>query len=213
MSRFTADPMTFQGKAVFIIGGGPSLKGFNWNVLRSKNTIGCNTAFELGEDVCKYCFFGDIQFLNKNRWDLKKYKGKLITNFPGLQDSTCEWLHTMRRLPSGLSSEPDALAWNSNSGAAAINLALLLGARTVYLLGFDNGPHDSQLNWHDKTAFRGTVVGYDRHREGLNTVARLYPEIFPGTEVINLNPFSRLECFPKKTFKKYPHINTNLINS
>ena len=46
----------------FIIGGGHSLKSFNWDLLKSEMTIGCNMAYSLGQEICKIFIFGD------NKW-------------------------------------------------------------------------------------------------------------------------------------------------
>ena len=43
----------WKDEDVFIIGGGDSLRTFNFDVLKDELTIGCNTAFSLGSDICK----------------------------------------------------------------------------------------------------------------------------------------------------------------
>lgn len=206
MAKFRADSKFFEGKAVYIIGGGSSLSEFPWKTLKNLNTIGCNTAFELGHEICKMCFFGDMLFFERNKHNLVNYKGTLVTSFSGLYETTVDWIHTMKRQDRGLSDKADTLAWNHNSGASAINLALLLGAKKVYLLGFDNyADQDTRNNWHEKSVFEFRKSVYARHAQGLEEVARLQPQLFPEAEIINLNPHSNLDCFPKKTLKRFPH--------
>ena len=44
--------------------------------------------------------------------------------------------------PRGLSLEPDTICTAYNSGGAAINLAVQLGAQQIVLLGYDMGPDE-----------------------------------------------------------------------
>ena len=53
----------WEGKPCFIIGGGPSLEGFDWNRLKGKRTIGINRAFEKFEPTI--IFSMDTRYL---RW-------------------------------------------------------------------------------------------------------------------------------------------------
>ena len=47
----------------YIIGGGSSLKDFNWKLLEKLNTIGCNDAYKLGSEVCKICMFAELSLI------------------------------------------------------------------------------------------------------------------------------------------------------
>jgi hypothetical protein len=140
----------WKGQDVFIIGGGSSLRGFDWTRLHSELTIGCNTAFTLGSQVCKVCVFGDPAWFEKFKGDLEGYRGKVFTNAPSFLTgplSKIPWVWTMPRSPRGLHRE--SLGWNGHTGSIAINLALLLGAKRVFLLGFDMKHIQGKSNWHD----------------------------------------------------------------
>jgi hypothetical protein len=134
---------------VFIIGGGHSLElqKFDWTLLHSELTIGCNTAFKLGTKVCKICFFGDPTWFNHFKFELADFEGAVFTNHRDYEKSKIPWLWYVPRQAQGLHN--GALGWNGNTGAAAINLAFILGAKRVYLLGFDMQRINDKSNWHE----------------------------------------------------------------
>lgn len=150
MPRWTPEPIWDQ-QDVLIIGGGPSLQKFDWSLLKKENTVGCNTAFVHGPEICKVCLFGDFRWWQKYQSELSKYAdqgGTVFTNSPQLFPTKIPWLWTMGREAHGLHEK--SLGWNGNTGASAINLAILLGAKRIFLLGFDMKHLNGRSNWHDR---------------------------------------------------------------
>jgi len=195
MPRWKPEPK-WQGQDVFVIGGGASLKSFDWNLLKPELTVGCNTAFMLGPEICKACLIGDFKCFDKFQKELAQYSGAIFSNAPELSNSKVPWLCIVPRKQIGLHT--DALGWNGNTGASAINLALLLGAKRVFLLGFDmklsgQGEH----NWHDRRIDKTGAEVYDRFLNNFGYVAADLPTKFPGCEVINVTKDSSLGMFPK----------------
>lgn len=195
MPRWRPEPK-WQGQDVFVIGGGASLKSFDWNLLKPELTIGCNTAFMLGHEICKACIIGDDKCFDKFKKELAQYEGAVFTNAPGLLNSPIPWLWTIPRKHAGLYT--DAVCWNGNTGASAINLALLLGAKRVLLLGFDmklsgQGEH----NWHNRRLDKTGAEVYDRFLSNYPSMAADLPKKFPGCEIVNIAKDSALGVFPK----------------
>ena len=191
---------------VFIIGGGSSLKYFNWDNLKSELTIGCNSAFILGSEICKICVFGDLPWFGKFEKELKAYQGVLFTNVPQLLHSKIPWLWTLPRKNYGLHKA--ALGWNGNTGAVAVNLALLLGAKNVFLLGFDMALDEKgNPNWHDKVISKSKRLYnkkiISKFQRGFRQVAVDVPRVFPGRRIINVTDNSNLDVFPKVGFRKF----------
>lgn len=181
---------------VFIIGGGNSLEHFDWNLLRDKNTIGCNDAFKRGHKICKICILGDPLWFQSFKRELVRYKGIVFTNSSQLQKTNLPWLWTMPRKFYGLYK--DALGWNSNTGAVAVNLALLLGAKRIFLLGFDmHLSKDGKSNWHQNRIDKPNERIYSKFLEGFKKLAIDLKEKFPDVEVINITDDSSLNLFPK----------------
>ncbi len=186
----------WEGQDVFIIGGGNSLKHFDWSLLENECTIGCNSAFTLGEKVCKICIFGDYKWFNKFKSELQFYKGILFTNSSQLRNTKLNWLWTMPRKGKGLGTT--TLGWNSNTGAAAINLALILGAQRIFLLGFDmHLSKEGKSNWHNKLMGKQKAVVYKKFIMAFAKVLVDLRKVFPGKEVINVTDDSDLDIFPK----------------
>ena len=193
----------WKNEDVFIIGGGTSLKDFNWSLLENEWTIGCNSAFTLGEKVCKICVFGDARWFEIFAHELKAFKGTVFTNSPQLYKNRLPWLWTMLRESRGLHHH--ALGWNKNTGATAINLALLLGASRIYLLGFDMALSlDGKPNWHDRQILKPDASIYPKFASNITKyVTRDLLIKWPNVEVWNVTDASTLEPFPKVSVAEF----------
>lgn len=194
----------WAGRDVFIIGGGPSLRGFDFNRLRGLATIGCNSAVLLGAEVCGVIVFSDKEFFNQVidgkavRERLKAFPGLVVTTLLSLH--VHRWLKVMRREDDRAGLSLRGLTFAGCSGGSAINLALLMGAKRVYLLGFDCKVKSvNQPNWHDHHRMPCHSTLHDKFTTGFKNIAASLPKLFPGTEIINLGPDSALECFPKQS--------------
>lgn len=97
----------------------------------------------------------------------------------------------------GLSMNPHVIHQGANSGYQAINLAVLMGAKRIALLGFDMKASSGDVHWHGK------------HPNGLNNPTDLQFQMWLdafrtmppdlekiGVEVINCTPDTALDCFP-----------------
>ena len=196
------EPM-WKGEEVFIIGGGTSLRGFDWSLLHDENTVGCNNAFRLGPEVCDVCIFVDKKFIlvgkepRKGFYDeLEKFPNLVVTNDTQLGRRPESWLYWMPRRPKGL--HQNALGFNRNCGATAINLALLFGATTIYLLGMDmHLGEKGEPNWHKHLIDTPTDTIYASMIKAFAHVARDLEFKFPECEVFNVTKNSSLNIFPK----------------
>lgn len=173
----------WQGQDAYIIGGGPSLQKFDFNLLRGRNTLGCNHAFRLGGEAVKYCLFGDASFFDKTRDSMMGYTGQWITCAPAVLSYVIPYCHKLERVRDGLHSGTK-IGWNYSTGASAINVALNLGATRIFLLGFDL-THQTKTHWH-KHAYKVTKhEAYTRFLRGFANVAQSLRR-FPAVQVINV---------------------------
>ena len=203
----------WKGHRCFIIGGGPSLKLFDWSKLRGELVIGVNLALQKCDPAILFSM--DDRFL-KNLRD-GKYGMETLARFNSYQAGYKVWLDVGRH------AYPDDMltigcignhAWSNslsagigtggNSGFCAINIAVLLGASPIYLLGFDgkgNG-QGRQAWWH-----KGHPdIQPERLYKKFN--AELVNHAAPGAraagaEIINLNTDSTHTCF---TFGEFDDI-------
>jgi hypothetical protein len=154
---FIPIPKVWTGERVFIVGGGPSIKSLDWEVLRGQKVLACNAAaFLLPEGIAQYAVFGDKPFLRAFRGELRGYadSGGLLINATGRPvEPENHWMYHVRRLFGtkswGISKDPEWVSWNRSTGGCAINLAYLLGAREIVLLGFDMRAEGKKHNWHE----------------------------------------------------------------
>jgi hypothetical protein len=189
----------WAGRRAFIIGGGPSLKNFNFSLLSGELCVGTNMAFLHGPCVNLVCDLTLMQtFAGDPRW--KDYKGvKVWLNaelpaqrgvFPGvLELHPCQDLSNKRKWSRVLS---DGLWFLTNAGASALNLVDILGASTIYLLGFDmTGAAGKTVNWHNEYKEKQPERVYqDFTVDFIRNLANIRAKVF------NLNPASGLKCFP-----------------
>ena len=205
-------PLMWQGQDVFVIGGGPSLKSFNWNRLVGRVTIGCNDAYLLGEQVVALSVFGDIRWYNLHKERLAQFKNPKVTcNYRCQGEPEILTLKRdsimvseevrgvqFRSRVFGLSSDPEKVCWNSNTGAVAVNIALLAGAKRVILLGFDMKlSEEGQPNWHPNPLNSGKAQRYLIFMKAFDQIAIEQPVKFPEAAILNAGPDSALSSFPR----------------
>jgi len=198
----------WKGETAFIIGGGPSLKSMDWSLLHGKHCIGCNDAYMLGDWV-EVCYWGDYGWFEIHWQDeikmpscervpgLKRYSGLKVT----LREECLgiDGIHVLERRPAGLYRAP-CIGWNTNTGASAINLALILGARRVVLLGFDMCfDKYNDANWHPNLKNQPNAKVYKKF-------ALFYPEIvkdwkadWADREIVNAGPLYNLNDWFENT--------------
>lgn len=197
----------WQGQDACIIGGGTSLSKFNFEALRGRNTIGCNDAYRLGPDYVKICLFGDSSWFEANKEGLGKFPNRVVSIASALYQSKIPWLQILERSRTGLHSG-HVLGWNFSTGAAAVNLALSLGAIRVFLLGFDmTNDRSKRAHWHpynDKPVkdlcYRRFITGFAKIQSDLG---KLFPDVrvFNVTDGTSLLPYFARISF--ETFYKY----------
>ena len=186
----------WEGQDVYLIGGGSSLSSFNWHLLKDEFTIGINAAYILGKEISKVVVFGDVQFFNEHSKGLEKYAGPVFTNCEELLHSPYPFLYTMRRIPFGI--HKDGLGWNNSTGAVAINLAILLGAKRIILLGYDGQAVSAEKwNWHQYQNKENRQELFCKFKEGFSYMMQDYRVKYKHIPIINVSDVSKLEHFPK----------------
>lgn len=97
----------------------------------------------------------------------------------------------------GLSLDWDLVHYGADSGHMALQLAVLFGARDVYLLGYDMGPDASgKRHWFgDHPAPLRNETPYEMLIQKYEVTAQWCKD--NGIRVVNCSPTSRLTCFEK----------------
>ena len=191
----------WQGQDCYIIGGGPSLKDFDWTVLRGLNTIGCNDAYLLGEEVCKVMIFGDHKWWKNHKESISKYQGQIYSIATRMNNSLPSNVQCVKRYARGLQN--DGIAWNGNTGYAAINLSILFGCTNIYLLGFDMKRTPENSNWHDNNLDKNPDSIYRKFLDWSKYVKKEWEEKYSHINIVNVTDDSALQIFPKVSVNEF----------
>lgn len=193
----------WKDESVYILGGGPSLKTFiserGLDFFVTRKVIGCNDAYIFGTGVVDFVCFGDCKWwaVHKDKV-LPKYKDHVITGNPNVDPM--EGLMIFERRPSGFHKK--ALGWNGNTGALAINAALIMGASKIYLLGFDMAfGANGETNWHNCNVGKVKKEHLERHASAITRNVGHIRVKWPLVNVYNVNEQDNLHCFPLLDFK------------
>lgn len=186
------DRLFSPARPVFIVGGGASLRSFDWSRLKRRQTIAINLAYRTvpWADVL---FFSDNAFFEHHRdpggqhfWRFRGSRILTTASYCGGMKGRLEYVPPSELAPEGSGIDPAQL----NSGAQAILLAHQLGAKKIVLLGFDNRPG----HWADRLPYahprKPDPSAFDRYEADMAAVAAL------GLDIVNASPRSALTAFP-----------------
>lgn len=189
----------WEGQRCFILGGGQSVKDIDLSNLKNENIIAINMAFRLCEPSIIYGMDArlwgwiekgqmdagdDIKFLNSKA--VKVWSD--ITAAPLPEDI----IIAPSIMRPGISTNiREGVACGTNSGFGALNLALLLGAKEIYLIGYDF----YGTRWHKGYPQGGQETMYGYHLQCYEAAAAQIRKEFPEQRIINTNSKSKLTCF------------------
>lgn len=190
-----APPVLCPGGTVVCLGCGPSLTAADVDYCRGKATvIAVNDAHRLAP-------WADVLYSSDQRW-WEHYRG--VPEFKGLRFGVAPlrpaagWGVVVLKNTGDAGIEPLAtgLRTGRNSGAAAINLAVHLGAKRVVLLGYDMGRTNGKAHWFGEhpeklraaSPFGTFIAMFERMVGPLEQL---------GVEVVNCSRTTALECFPR----------------
>lgn len=186
-------PFCLRDETCVVVATGPSAGAADFGILRQFSTIAVNDAYKL-------CPWADILYACDPEWweahiaDARQtFAGKLWT-----QDDRAAKKHRLYRIAGaanvGLSRTPGVIHFNSNSGAQAINIATLAGAKTLILVGFDmKGPASHFFGQHPPNLRKSSDYA-DWVRKFAAIAADLKAM---GVRVINTSADSALPYFEK----------------
>ena len=205
-----------MNKSVYIIGGGESLKGFDFSTLQDKDIIAINSSI-LDVPMAKYFITMDYTFIDK------KIDKKLFTSFPASKyfvvatnnnyikfkdnkytDTRCNYKYDLSLFNQiiesshdiGIGENFDEFVHGCNSGYSALQLAIVLGYKEIYLLGIDMIANESTHYHHtymtNLNIFKKRLRFYHPYFViGLGEIAHKHPDIkiYGCTENSPLNKF------------------------
>lgn len=187
----------------FLVGGGPSLRGFDFDRLRGKTVVAIN-------DAAKHLPWATALFSLDQKWITSRRN--LMLSFPGEKYLAANEEITSNPVPgaiylrrvreNGLSDDPGAICLGGTSGYGAVNLAYLKRSKRIVLLGYDFYQDEAGKHWHSGYEWvEGKDVRY------FDRWARLFGTMTPqlakaGVNVLNASPMSRVEAFSKVSLEE-----------
>jgi len=188
--------MPLKDPYIYIIGGGPSLEGFDFSLLENKCTICVNHSIF---DVPKPNYFVTCDGSLCLKEDFSKLKTIPAAKFyidyfeeipedPGPFDflvqgeNTCEF-----------SLSWDRFAIGGNSGFSAIQLAIVLGYSRIALLGFDLNKK-GKSHYHDTKGYSKTHI-LKNSDEFYQCFKQGFESLDPGIRIVSCSKDSRLNDF------------------
>jgi hypothetical protein len=188
----------WNNEIVYIIGGGPSLKNFNWDELKGKHLIAINKAYTV-LPWAEVLYWTDSRFYRWNKSDIDKLKCLKVT-CRNSKDLTDDIVLLTVSGKEGIDKRPNFIKAGNNSGFAAINVAYHLGAKRIYLLGFDMSSNDKDTHWHEGYGIQHDHSIYKRSMIGnFNGIFELLKS--EDIDIWNANPMSQLNSIPKCKLK------------
>jgi len=197
----------WAGHRCFIVGGGPSLTSFDWSLLAGEpHVIAINRAF-LDCPNAAIWFSEDLRVIElyHERPEWKAFKGLKL--FHALAPSYADQARALD--PSLIIIErkredkfwakkfSEGLSYSSNSMIGALNVADLLGAEPILILGLDcNRVGKQTSNYHNDypADWKTGDTQYDSFVSDFKYWAALH---LKGKRVYNLNINSAVDCWPR----------------
>jgi hypothetical protein len=185
---------------------GPSLTPEVANALRGQNVLAVNDAYRL-LPFAQVLYACDSAWWNVHKgcpdfqgekWSSHGAAGRIRHNDKSAAASRYGLKLIEGRDGDGFSFEHDVIHYGSNSGFQAINLALLMGARRIILVGFDMRIANGQRHFFgDHPAGLRNTSNYQNFIRAFDRAATMLP---PEVEILNATPGSALRCFPNMSF-------------
>ena len=206
--RFSEILRGWPDATAVLIGGGPSLTLEQVELVRRARENGAVRVIAIN-DAYLLALWAEVQYAADSEWhgwhkvrpEFVAFAGQKCTiqnSGANVQDDAVHMLRDGGR--DGLSADPRALRTGRHSGFQALNLAILAGATTVILLGFDGKP-----NAEGRTHFFGDhprpepFAVYEEMRKAFSAAETAIEAA--GVTVVNCSPGSAIDSFPKMTLE------------
>lgn len=201
----------WEGQTCFILGGGPTLEGFNYQWLEGQKTIGINKTFTTFSATLNYSmdydFFDLVQFKASDprakehplyeAW--MAYRGMKVFLHHDEHDRFANGVYYVNEITQkGISFDLErGIFPGNNSGCGALMLAVALGCKKIGLLGYDLKVQGTKTHWHEGYGYplKNVVKSLEDFRSVIDEWGPVILSM--GIKVFNLSPNSALRSFPR----------------
>jgi hypothetical protein len=188
---WTIEP-EWLGQTAFIVGGGPSLRSIDLNVLRGQKIIAINTSYQV-VPFADFLLFADFNWWDHYSKQLDGFAGRLVC--ASRTPMNPRLLMVRRKVPPGLDQPNDCLPIQYTTATGAMGLAVKLGAKKLVLLGIDGKVAEDGKIHHHKSYPWPMIDGWQqRHRDDLQKMVA--PLRHLGIEVVLATPSAYEDLWP-----------------
>lgn len=205
-------PVKYDNGVAVLIGSGPSLTARQVALCKQPHQdgqlamMGCNDAYRI-------CPFLDVLYAADGKWiDYHRQKileGDLLalctfwTPDEKAAANYREWNLTKIKVAQGLSTDPSVVHHGNHSGYQIINVAYLMGCRTIILIGYDC--RDGGKHWFGQHPWGPLRVesNFDSWAKGYNSIAEQASGL--DLRVFNATPGSGISAFPMVDLEEALH--------
>jgi len=183
----------------FVLAGGASVKNLDLSLLKGRRVIAINSAHLTYPDA-------DILFFADQRWwtDVGSkepaFGGRIVTTSNGGPRD----VYRLQKIDpgKGLATKPTQVALSRTSVSGAIGILVHLGCARIVLLGVDGKVASDGERHHHGGKYPWPMVKacFDRHAAEFKAIAPSLAKL--GVEVINVNPASAIDVWPKVPFEE-----------
>jgi hypothetical protein len=205
--RFSEVAREWSAATAVLIGGGPSLTVEQVEQVRAARdsaslnqnvrVIAVNDAYRLAP-FADVCYFADSEWWgwHKDRPAFQSFAGHKCSIADSAAKIADQAVHILRNAGSrGISTDPGAVCTGHNSGYQALNIAILAGAKTIILLGFDAREPTGKTHWFGDHPKIEQVAAYAKFRKAFSAGENAIKAA--GVRVINCSPGSAINSFEK----------------
>lgn len=199
-------PASWPGETVFILGGGPSVRTEDLELLRGRRVIAINSSYKrLAEfglppphvPQIDYLLVGDNRWWRQYAEEARRLPFPIVTMAQKeIRDDDERVLKLRKDRPPGLSLLPTALTMRRTTFSAAINMAVLMApGGNIVLLGADGQfAADGERNHHGPMPWKHKPGCWELHYRELKTLVGPLRDL--GVKVINASPGSAWDLWP-----------------
>jgi hypothetical protein len=205
-----------EGKDVYLIGGGRSFNPEEHVPLLPKSRVICLNSALNDFDECLAVMWMDSSWQGNNtgliREKRHKYAFRVNINVQCLETRNRGYIDIRNVSCAGcdyrVKREPYNVCGN-NMGCAAIDLLDQLGAKTIYLLGFDCSEEDGKSHYHDR--YKDHVKQDTYNKSFIPCFEKLSKHI-KNSRVVNLSKESKIPCFKRANIHSILGKSVNVDN-
>ena len=204
-------PELWPGSTIVCIASGSSMSATPIDLIRHWREIGGCRVIAINDNI-KLAPWADILYFADVKW--WKWHRELVRNFSGLKFSidnhgaervtdrdviVLDDLNFCTTTSGRISRAPHGIYTGRNSGYQAINIAVLLGAKRIVLVGYDMQPGPKgQVHWFGNHP-EYTRMDYQDWRLEFNRMSETAERM--NIEILNATVDTALECFKRVTLE------------